>query len=272
MKNKILLLGIVVILVVAVLTGCSAVKTTQQANANPAAPAQPANSGAAVQAQPVSVNWNSQQNGIWVNGEGKVAVVPDVAIITLGVSAQTSTVAESQSQAATAMDKVVSALKNNGVADKDIQTQNFSISQVMHYDDKTQQDVVTGYVVSNTVVAKLRDISKVGATIDIVVTAGGNYIRFNGINFTIDKPEQYYGQAREQAMKNAKDKADQLAKLSGITLGLPTYITENTYIPATPAPIMFKADMAASGAAPTTSISAGEMDVTVNVQITYSIK
>ena len=252
MKNKILAgVGVVIIVVLTVLTGCSA----------------------ATDSKPVSVvNVGSQQTGIWVSGEGKVNVVPDLAIVTLGVSARTSTVAESQSKATAAMDKVVAALKSNGVLDKDIQTQNFSINQVTRYDDKTQQEIIIGYTVSNTVVAKLRNIPKAGATIDAVVTAGGDYTRFNGINFSIEKPELYYGQARELAMTDAKSKAEQMAKLSGLTLGTATYISESTYVPPSPGPIMYRADMAASGAGSSTSISAGEMQVILNVQIAYSIK
>jgi uncharacterized protein YggE len=250
MKNKILLgVGVVVILILTVLTGCSTATDTKP------------------------VNVSSQQTGIWVSGEGKITVVPDLSIVTLGVSAQTSTVAESQSQAATAMDKVIVALKSNGVADKDIQTQNYSIYQVTRYDDKNQQNIVIGYNVSNTVVAKLRDISKVGATIDAVVVAGGDFTRFNGINFSVEKPEKYYSQARELAMTDAKTKAAQMAQLSGLTLGPATYVSESSYVPSNPSPVMYKVDMAASGGgAPSTSISAGEMQVILNVQIAYSIK
>ncbi len=248
MKNKILLgVGVVVILIMAVLTGCS----TQTGG------------------QPI-VNVGSQQTGVWVSGEGRVTVVPDLALVTLGVSAQTATVAESQAQAATAMDKVMAALKAEGVAEKDIQTQSYSIYQVTRWDDKTQESIVIGYNVSNTVVAKLRDIPKVGATIDSVVAAGGDKIRFNGINFSIDKPEQYNTQARDLAMKDAKAKADQMAQLSGLTLGQVTYVTESSYVPANPYPVMFKDS--AMGAAPSTSISAGEMEVVLNVQVAYSIK
>lgn len=250
MKNKILLgVGVVVILMLTVLTGCSAAND-----------------------KPINVAVGGQQTGIWVSGEGKITVVPDLAIVTLGVSAQTSTVAASQSQAATAMDKVIVALKSNGVADKDIQTQNYSIYQVTRYDDKNQQNIVIGYNVSNTVVAKLRDISKVGATIDAVVVAGGDFTRFNGINFSVEKPEKYYSQARELAMTDAKTKAAQMAQLSGLTLGPATYVSESSYVPSNPSPVMYKADMASGGGAPSTSISAGEMQVILNVQIAYAIK
>ena len=251
MKNKILLgVGVVVILMLMVLTGCSAAND-----------------------KPINVAVGGQQTGIWVSGEGKVTVVPDLATVTLGVSVQTATVAQAQSQAATAMDKVIAALKSKGVADKDIQTQNYSIYQVTRYDNVIQQNIVTGYNVSNTVVAKLRDIPKAGATIDAVVTAGGDFTRFNGISFSVEKPEQYYNQARELAMTDAKTKAAQMAQLSGLTLGPATYVSESSYVPTNPVPVYAKLDSAASGAvAPTTSISAGETNVTLDVQIAYSIK
>jgi uncharacterized protein len=249
MKNKFLLgLGVVVILILTVLTGCSTASDTK----------------------PV-VNVGSQQTGIWVSGEGKIPVVPNLATITLGVFAQTATVAESQAQAATAMDKVIAALKAAGLADKDIQTRNYSINQATRWDDKTQKEIVIGYNVSNTVVAKLRDIPNAGTTIDSVVSAGGDYIRFNGINFTVEKPEQYYNQARELAMNDAKSKAEQMAKLAGLTLGPATYISENAYVP-TPGPVYYKDIAVAEGSSASTSISAGEMDVVLNVQVAYSIK
>src|SRR4030042_1915662 len=69
------------------------------------------------------VNLNSQQEGIWVNGSGKVTAVPDLATLSLGIEAQATTVAEAQAQAVEAMDRVMKALTDGGVAKKDIQTQ-----------------------------------------------------------------------------------------------------------------------------------------------------
>jgi len=131
---------------------------------------------------------------------------------------------------------------------------------------------VIGYLVDNTVVAKLRDVAKVGPVIDVVVSAGGDFIRFNGINFSVEDPSQYYVQARELAMTKAKAKADQLAKLSGVTLGNPTYITESTNNYPTPYVMnSLKADMAGAGVA-TTSISPGQLEITANFQVAYEIK
>jgi uncharacterized protein YggE len=255
MRTKTFLaVGIVIILVLVGLAGCSAAKV-------------PATEG-----QPVSVNVGSQQTGIWVNGTGKVTLTPDIATLSLGVSAQTSSVAEAQSQASTAMDKVMAALKGNGVAQKDIQTQYYNVQQVTRWDDKSQLEVVIGFRVSNMVIAKIREMAKIGSIIDAVVAAGGDLTRINGINFSVEKPEQYYSQARELAMNDAKAKAQQIASLSGVTLGKPTFISENASAPPVPYPqVMYKGDMAA-GAAPSVPISTGEMDIVLNVQVTYTIQ
>ena len=252
MKTKVLLaLGTVLILIMVGLAGCSS-------------------QGTAGNNQPITINTANQQTGIWVNGEGKVTVTPDVASLNLGVSAQATTVVEATSQAAAAMQKVMDTLKGNGIAEKDIQTQYFSIQQVTRWDDKNQQEVVIGYRVSNTVIAKIRAMDKVGAIIDKVAEAGGDLTRINGINFSVDKPEQYYNQARELAMNNAKAKAEQMAKLAGVNLGKATYISESSYVPVRNYPVMSKDS--AMGESATTSITPGETDVTINVQVYYAIQ
>ncbi len=215
---------------------------------------------------------NSQQTGFWVSGQGKVTVTPDIATLTLGVSAHSATVADAQSQAATAMDKVMSALTNNGVAKKDIRTQYFNIQQLTRYDNNKQQSVITGYQVSNMVTAKIKAIDKIGLTIDAIATAGGDSTRINGVNFSVDQPENFYAQARELAMNDAKAKADQLAKLAGVNLGRPTYISENSSLPPIPYPLSMARSEMGGAVAPTTPISPGEMEVTMNIQVTYAIQ
>jgi hypothetical protein len=215
-------------------------------------------------------NINGQQQGIWVNGEGKVTAVPDVAILSAGVQAQALTVADAQSQAAAAMDKVMTALKNGGVATKDIQTQNFNITRLTRWDDTKQQEIITGYQVSNTVTAKIRDVNKAGEVIDAVAAAGGDLTRINSISFTIDNPATYQAQARQKAVADAAAKAKQLADAAGVKLGKPVYITENSYAPG---PIYRDVGAKAEGApsVPTTPISPGELDVIINVQIAYGL-
>jgi len=209
----------------------------------------------------------SQQTGIWVSGTGEVTVTPDLAVLTLGVEAQETTVQAAQSEAADAMNAVMDALKSNGVADNDIQTQWYSISPVTKWDDKTSEQITTGYSVTNTVTAKLRDISKAGTIIDAVTDAGGNLTRINGITFTVDNSTAYYSQAREKAMQDAAAKAQQLATLAGVTLGKVIYISESgSYIPE-PVPL----SASAAGASVSTPISPGELDISLTIQVGYAI-
>ena len=169
----------------------------------------------------------NQQTGISVSGNGKVTVTPDVAVIQLGIQAQAKTVADAQSQAAKAMNDVMAALTGNGVTQKDIQTQYFNIQQTTTYDNVKQQQIITGYEVSNVVSAKVRDVTKAGSVIDAVTAAGGDLTRVNSIQFSLDNPAAATDKAREMAMADAKDTATQLAKLAGVTLGKPISISEN---------------------------------------------
>ena len=216
------------------------------------------------------INISSQQEGIWVNGTGKVSTVPDIVDLRLGIEAQSASVAEAQTQAAEAMNKVMAALTTNGIAEKDIQTQRFSIRQVTKWDRETEEEVVTGYRVTNTVVAKIRDIDKTGNIIDAVASAGGDLTRIDNISFSVEDPSEYYEEARGKAIADAKDKAEQLAKLAGVKLGKATYVSESTSVPRVYPEI--EVEMAAFKAAPAaTPISPGEAEISLTVQVGYAI-
>ena len=230
----------------------------------------PPSSASEVRSQ-VSGIFNQQNTGIWVNGEGEVSVVPDIAVLSLGVEVQASSVAEAQSYAATAMTAVVNELENFGVAEKDIKTSRFSISPVRRWSEKDGREILIGYRVNNTVTAKVRDIDNTGAIIDAAARAGGDYIVINSIGFTVDEPSEYYEETRELAMADAKAKAEQLAKLGGVKLGKPIYINESgAYIPVVRD--FYQEAAIAAPAAPTTPISAGEMEIRLSVQVVYGIE
>ncbi len=218
------------------------------------------------------INISNQQNGIWVTGQGKVTVVPDIATLRLGIKAQEESVAQAQSQAAEAMKNVMSALTENGVAIKDIRTQDFSIRQVTRWDEDKREEVAIGYMVTNMVVAKIRNIDEIGAVIDGVAEAGGDLTRIDSIAFTIDDSSEYYDEARQKAMADARTKAEQIAELAGVNLGKPTYIYEGLHIPTpryAPVPVMGFAEV---GLAVETPISAGEMEISLRLQVTYAIR
>jgi len=218
----------------------------------------------------LKVSLNSQQEGIWVSGTGKVSAVPDVAVLRLGIEAQAASVAEAQSQAAGAMEAVMTALTDGGVDEKDTQTQYYNIHRVTRWDDKNMQEVVIGYRVTNMVTAKIREMDEIGSIVDAVAVAGGNLTRIDGISFSVDDPSAYYEQAREKAMADARAKAGQLAELAEVKLGKPAYISEGALY----APTVYRQDFAekAVGApAMETPIVPGEMEISLNVQVAYAI-
>ena len=215
------------------------------------------------------LNISNQQEGIWVGGEGTVTVTPDVATLSLGVEVQAVSVAVAQSQAAETMDEVMAALTDNGIAEKDIQTQYYSIYPVSRWDEDSREEIIVGYRVTNTVSAKIREIDKAGTIIDAVASAGGDFTRINGIYFSVDDPSDYYGEAREEAMADARAKAEQLAELAGGRLGKATYISESS---PTPPSVYRGGDVYEESAmAAPTPISPGETEITLTVQVAYSI-
>ena len=128
--------------------------------------------------------------------------------------------------------------------------------------------MIIGYVVTNTVTAKVRKIADAGTIIDAVARAGGDYTRINNISLTVDDPTPYRTSARQLAMNDARARAQQLTDLAKVKLGAPSYINEtSTFVPPTPPPI---AVPSAPSQAPT-PISPGEIDITINVQVVYNI-
>ena len=246
------------------LLGAVGLAFVPHANASPSTPSE---------ATPQSLtdsgsNINSQFAGVWVTGDGEVTVVPDVAILSLGVEAQAITVQQAMDEAAIAMDQVMAALRANGVAERDIQTQWFNIYPVRDWIDEGRE-ILIGYRVSNTVSAKIRDVAATGSIIDRVAEAGGDSTRIQGVTFTVDDPSQYHSEARAKAMADAKAKAQQLADLAGVDLGRPFYISESGGF----VPIYrdYGYGMLEAGAVPPTPISPGETEVTLTIQMAFAI-
>jgi uncharacterized protein YggE len=214
-------------------------------------------------------NAEDQQRGITVSGQGIVQGAPDIATISLGVSSLANTVAEARTQAATAMTAMIDSMKANGVEEKDIQTDQLNISPEYDYTDGRQ--LLRGFRVTNTVTAKLRDIDRTGEVVDEAVEAGGDNTTINGIGFSIENPDELKNQAREKAVADARARAETLARASGVTLGNPVTISESSYSP----PVYYGREAAADSAGapvPETPIEAGELDVIVDVSITWEIE
>jgi uncharacterized protein YggE len=205
--------------------------------------------------------------GITVAGEGKVTAPPDLAMITLGVSALRPTVAEARESAATSLAGMIDSMKANGIDEKDIQTQSLSIYPEYDYNNGNQ--LLRGFRVQNIVIAKIRDIDTTSKVVDDAVTAGGDNTSIQGISFTIDNPESLREEARRKAVEDARARAQTLASASGVDVGEPINITESGYSPPLPYDVAAGAERAAPDTA--TPIETGELDVVVTVNVTWEI-
>jgi uncharacterized protein YggE len=210
----------------------------------------------------------SQQTGITVCGQGKANARPDQARIEAGVFAQASSADAARAQAAQAMNAVLSALKSNGVADDDIQTQYFSITPQYTYDSSGPHQ--TGYQASNTVTATVRNVNAVGKVVDAVTSAGGNNVVVSGIQFSAGDPSQAQAQAEASALSDAHQQAQQIASGAGVSLGSPVSIQVGG-CGQTQQPVIY-AGAAQASSARSTPIQPGQVNVEVNVAVVYAIR
>ena len=204
-------------------------------------------------------------NVISVGGMGKVFVEPELANISIGVESRAETAKEASGQNKRDMNQVMSSLKEMGIKDDDIQTVDYSIYPDSRYNEEEGERIV-GYVAHNMVQVKVRDLDKIGDILDAATDAGANAIR--GIRFTVEDPSKYKDEARDLAVADAKSKAEILAKSAGVGLGDIFSLREEWYGPEEEYYMYEMEYVESKGGAP---ISAGQLMITVNVQMQYKI-
>lgn len=222
---------------------------------------------AAAQAVPTGGDQTLMSNTIAVSGTGEVTGTPDVLIVDLGVQVLRTTVGEATGDAARLAQALIDALQAEGVAEKDIQTTNYSIRPEYDYRNDTQ--TLRGYRVSNTVSAKIRELDQAGDVIDAAVAAGGNDAIVSNIRFDLEADGPLITAAREAAWNDAKAKAEQLAALAEVQLGQAVSISETSS--PTPPPIAYATARAEAGADFATPIQPGEASVSVVVTVQFAI-
>jgi uncharacterized protein YggE len=208
---------------------------------------------------------------IMVSGEGEATVAPDMAVISLAVVRDADTAAEALSANSAAMSEVLAALKAQGIAEKDLQTTEFSIQPKYKQDTRTdgsyEAPVIVGYTVSNGLTVRVRELAKLGTIIDESVKLGVN--QGGGISFTNDDPEATIEAARKQAVEKAAAKAKTLTDAAGVKLGRVVEISENF---ARPMPQVYAAAPMAKMADEAMPIASAENLYSVTVNITYAIE
>jgi uncharacterized protein len=205
-----------------------------------------------------------------ITGTGIVYITPDIAYITIGVHTENKEVSPAVAANNAQAQGVIDALKAGGVDPKDIQTSNFSIYTTQSYDKLTGIAGGTLYAVDNTVQVTVRDLGKMPALLDAVVASGANTI--NGISFDVADKTAALKQARQLAMDNAKILAAELAADAGVKLGDIQNVAYTDYQSSPYSPYYGKGGggMMAE-AAPMVSINPGQLQLTVSVNLVYSI-
>jgi len=201
---------------------------------------------------------------ISVTGEATVSVPPDQAQIDGGVATDAKTAREASDTNNAAMGKVLLALKGAGVDEKDYQTSRLSL-QPQYAPNRSGPSPVIGYRASNRVTIRIRDVTKVAGMIDVLVGAGANDI--GGINFIVSQASKLLDDAREQAIADARRKAQIYARAAGVTLGEPLSITEEGS--GTP---VFRAKVAGGMTASAAPVAQGEETLSVTVHVSWAIK
>lgn len=174
---------------------------------------------------PLTIISTTKSTEFAVVGEGKVEVTPDTAYVNAGITVDNrTTVAEVQNTINTINNKIVEALRSMGIEKADIKTSNYSVYPNYKYENNV--NTISGYNGNATVEVKVKDTQMVSNIIETVTNAGANQIQ--GVSFTIDKPEAYREEARDKAIANAKEQAQNLAKNLSIKLGKIVNIVETS--------------------------------------------
>lgn len=202
-----------------------------------------------------------------VSAEGRTTRIPDIATIRAGVVSQGQTAAAALGSNAQAMAGVLAALKRAGVQPRDIATASVGLQPQYRYVEN-QAPVITGYQATNSVSIRFRDVARSGAILDALVAQGANQI--DGPNLSIAQPDAALDEARIDAVKCARQRAELYARAAGMSVARIVSIAEGSQdTGGSPPPMMYARAMAAK--APT-AIEAGEKAVTVTLSVRFLLR
>ncbi len=208
---------------------------------------------------------------IAVDGMGKASATPDVAVLSFGVdTGRQPTAKAAMNMLASKMDAVLAAVKAKGVKDSEIQLQYLSLNPDYDWTTGTQQ--LRGYRASQNVTVKVHDLDLPGDILAVATEGGANQI--GGVEITIDNPDEAKAAAREEAIKNAKEKAEKLARQLGVHIVRMTSFSESG---GPMPPVMYDKTMmyesrGVGGAVAPAPIPTGDQEISVSVNISYEVE
>lgn len=210
---------------------------------------------------PFSTITQSKGEPMMVTETGKATVVPDVAIVTIGIESQGQSLKQVQNEVNTKSKSLTDSLKKLGVDGKDIKTTNYNVNP--EYDYQLSPYKINGYKVSTNYEVKINNFDNVNEALTIATRNGANII--GNISFEVSDKIKFEltQKAREEAVKLAKEKAEGLAKASGISLGKIINISESTNSNYPMPVVMYDTK--------TANVTPGETEITVTVTLSYSL-
>ena len=219
--------------------------------------------------------WADEDNTlsrILVTGQGSSDIAADIAVLTLTVTRDEETARAALDANSAAMGDVLSAMKAEGIKERDLQTSGFSIQPRYFYppnksSSNHQPPRIVGYTVRNSLTVRIRDISALGEILDTSVTLGVN--EGGNIIFTNNDPSSAITQARVEAVKNAMAKAKTLADAAGVKVGKILEMSEQTQ---NPRPMqMARAERSMAKSAGSVPVATGENSYKVTVNMSFAI-
>ena len=222
---------------------------------------------ASIGGQSAVAQTDDTERTVTVSGHGQVSITPDTGIVTLGVEINNAELEAAQTEAAQRMEAVIAAMKAAGIAEADITTSNYNVWVNSDYEKPDQP--ILGYHVSHTVTVKVRNIDQVGAIIETGIEAGANTVQ--GVYFTVEDPGAAVSEARELAIADARAKAEDLARITGVTLAEVVTIDEYSYSPYPVSRAEGESYAGDAGAAMAPPINPGSSQISVQVQVSWTI-
>ncbi|WP_375402327.1 SIMPL domain-containing protein [uncultured Sphingomonas sp.] len=205
-----------------------------------------------------------------VVAEGRTTRVPDLATIRAGVVTTAPTAAAAMRDNADRMTRVLMGLGRAGVAARDMQTAQVGLQPQYRYAEN-QPPVVTGYQATNTVAVRFRDIGRSGAVLDALVGEGANQI--DGPTLSLERPDAALDEARIDAIRHARARADLYARAAGLRVARMISIAEGATQPGGPPPVvMAMSARAVDGGRAKTDMMAGETDVVATVTVRFLLR
>ncbi len=202
-----------------------------------------------------------------VQGTGKVTVVPDMMIVSVGVETKSKDVASAQSENRERMNRIYATLEKQGVKKENIRTSSYQVYPDYQYDEKVQNTVQVGYRVSHLIDVTIQNLDTSGNIVDQISKNDANMVQ--NVRFASSKEKEIYSHALQAAVKDANLKAEAIISSFGAKKATPILITEQGSSHFSPSPIYGVAKMAAEASGGSTTFTPGESEIVATVMVQY---